>query len=102
MDILEACFKPDVLTALLSQFGPLVGAVLFFIWRDWKREDVLSSRVNKLEEYQRETLAGIAERSTTALIQNGECFKWVCRVLERFCDYFPQAHVPTQSTGVDK
>jgi len=94
MDILFGLATPDIWSTLLSEFGPLVGVVLFFIWRDWKREDNLSSRVSQLEEYQRETLAGIADRSTTALIQNAECFKWVCRVLERFCQYFPQASLP--------
>lgn len=79
---------------LLKDFGPMVGVILFFIWRDWKREDALFIRVEKLEEYQQTTLATLVERSTTVLAQNAECFKWVCRVMERFCNYFPQADLP--------
>lgn len=77
------------LADLAANFGPLVGIVLFFIWRDWKREDALLSRVGKLEDYQRETLVSLVERSTVALAQNAECLKWVCRVMERLCGQCP-------------
>ncbi len=79
---------------IAKTFGPMVGIVLFFIWRDWKREDTLFARVEKLEEYQQTTLATLVDRSTTVLAQNAECFKWVCRVMERFCSLFPQISLP--------
>ena len=75
---------------LLRDFGPLVGVILFFIWRDWKREDTLTARVESLDKYQRETLVSLVERSTSVISQNVECFKWVCRVMERVCNYLPQ------------
>jgi hypothetical protein len=74
---------------LISNFGPLVGIVLFFIWRDWKREDALSSRLEKLEDYQRETLINLVERSTTALAQNAECLTRVVCVVEKLCTSCP-------------
>jgi len=89
-----------VWTGLISNFGPLVGIVLFFIWRDWKREDALSVRVEKLEDYQRETLVNLVERSTTALAQNAECLSWVARVMERLCSRCPFVEVTEPPQGV--
>jgi hypothetical protein len=34
------------LMELAKDFGPLVGIVLFFIWRDWRREEGLVERKN--------------------------------------------------------
>ncbi len=55
---------------LLKQFGPLAGAVLFFIWRDWRREDRLTSRIEKLEDEQRSIILPLVEKSTTVIAQN--------------------------------
>ena len=41
---------------LLRQFGPFFLAVVFFLWRDWKREDRLSNRLDQLEDEQREDI----------------------------------------------
>jgi len=46
---------------LAKDFGPLVGIVLFFIWRDWRREQNLFERVQKLEDYNTETLTNIVK-----------------------------------------
>ena len=46
---------------LLKDFGPLVGVVIFFIWRDWKREENLVERVQKLEDFNTEVLANIVK-----------------------------------------
>jgi len=85
---------------LIANFGPLAGVVLFFIWRDWKREDTLSTRVEKLEDYQRETLANLVERSITALAQNAECLSWVARIIERLGSRCPSIEVPKTPQGV--
>jgi len=90
----------DLITNLISNFGPLVGIVLFFIWRDWKREDALSARVEKLEDYQRDTLLNLVERSTTALAQNAECLSWVARVMERLCSRCPFVELNETPEGV--
>lgn len=96
MEQIFATNGAEILTELASNFGPLIGIVLFFIWRDWKREDILSTRVEKLEDYQRETLVDLVERSTTALAQNAECLSWVARATERLCDRCP--YVEDQET----
>jgi len=90
----------EMLTTLLEQFGPLVGVILFFIWRDWKREDALSTRVESLENYQRDTLYHLVERSTTALAQNAECLKWVGHVMERLCNRCPYVEIDGAPEGV--
>lgn len=54
----------------LQQYGPLAGAVLFFVWRDWKREDRLTSRIEKLEDEQREIILPLVEKSTTVIARN--------------------------------
>jgi hypothetical protein len=89
MEPIFATNGAEMLSQLASNFGPLIGIVLFFIWRDWKREDALRIRVEKLEDYQRETLVNLVERSTTALAQNAECLSWVARATERLCDRCP-------------
>lgn len=67
----------------LKEFGPLIGLIFFFIWRDWKREERLSTRVEALEAYQRETLVGLLKNTTVALTHNSECLKWIGRIIER-------------------
>jgi hypothetical protein len=78
-----AQFSPDMWTELVSNFGPLIGVVLFFIWRDWKREDRLNQRVERLEDYQKNILMDLIEKSTTVLAQNTECLKWVGQIVQR-------------------
>ena len=90
MDLIFATFGTNGMwTDLIANFGPLVGVVLFFIWRDWKREDHLTNRIEKLEDYQRDTLVGLVDKSTTALAQNAECLTWVARTTERMCNRCP-------------
>ncbi len=84
--MLFGTFGMDTLMQLVTNFGPLAGVLLFFIWRDWKREDKLSDRVKKLEDYQRDTLVNLVEKSTTALVQNTESLKWIGRIIEHLCN----------------
>jgi hypothetical protein len=67
---------------LLRDFGPVIGIILFFIWRDWKREDILQERVTRLETYQQETLVKLITDTTQALAQNSEFLKWSGRIIE--------------------
>ncbi len=100
METLFAIVGSNMLADLIANFGPLVGIVLFFIWRDWKREDALSTRVEKLEDYQRDTLVSLVERSTTALAQNAECLHWMARVMERLCNRCPYIEASDAPEGV--
>lgn len=56
----------------IKQFGPLAGVVLFFIWRDWKREDRLTGRLEKLEDEQRNVILPLVEKSTEVIARNTE------------------------------
>jgi len=67
---------------LLHDFGPLLGVILFFIWRDWKREDKLQERVTRLETYQQETLVKLVTDTSTALAQNTEYLKWSGAIID--------------------
>lgn len=55
---------------LCRDFGPLVGLVLFFVWRDWKREDILMVRITNLEDYQKNILVKLVESTTNVIAQN--------------------------------
>lgn len=61
---------------LLKDFGPMVGVVVFFIWRDWKREDLLQSRVQALETYQQNVMAALVKESIQVIAHNTEQLKW--------------------------
>lgn len=82
--------------SMIRDFGPLMGVVLFFIWRDWKREARLSERVEKLEDYQKETITHLVEKGTAALAQSSEVIRWVGRVVERLCGQCPHVEFPDQ------
>lgn len=81
---------------LLRDFGPVIGVLIFFVWKDWRREDRLSGRVEKLETYQKETLALLVEKSTESIAQSSEIIKWVGRILERVPTECPYVESPRQ------
>jgi hypothetical protein len=63
---------------LLRTVGPSVTLVLFFVWRDYRREGMMSARITEIENYQR----GRLENLTTASIQSlGD----TSRVMKEFC-----------------
>jgi len=57
---------------IAKDFGPLLGIILFFIWRDWKREDSLVSRVKHLEDFNTETLTHLVKESSAVIATNTE------------------------------
>lgn len=81
---------PQLLLPILKEFGPLVALIAFFIWRDWRREDKLYQRVERLENYQKEILEDLVEKTTSALVQSSECIKWIGRVLEHLVRVCPR------------
>lgn len=68
---------------LLKDFGPLVGIVLFFIWRDWRREENLVNRVTKLEEFNTEVLTGMVKETTAVIATNTEQIRQVGELMSR-------------------
>lgn len=69
--------------SILQQYGPLAGLVLFFIWRDWKREERLSNRIEVLEREHREVIVPLVEKSTDAIARNTEVIERFERKLEQ-------------------
>ena len=67
---------------IFRDFGPVIGIIIFFIWRDWKREDKLQERVTRLESYQQETLVKLITDTTKALAQNSEFLKWSGQIIQ--------------------
>lgn len=67
---------------LLKDFGPVVGIILFFLWRDWQREDRLVARVEALEKYQQDTMAALVKESITVIAHNTEQLKWTGALIQ--------------------
>lgn len=67
---------------LLKDFGPMVGVIMFFIWRDWKREDLLQARVQALETYQQNVMAALVKESIQVIAHNTEQLKWTSILLQ--------------------
>lgn len=59
----------DVVT-LLKQYGPLIVVTAFFLWQNWVRENRLCSRIEKLEDEQRNVLLPLVERCSDVIAQN--------------------------------
>ena len=68
---------------LFKEFGPVVGVVLFFIWRDWKREEGLVERVHTLEEFNNEVLVKLVEKSTSVIAVNTEQLRVMNILMDR-------------------
>jgi len=68
--------------AVLHDFGPVIGIILFFIWRDWKREDRLVDRVEALEKYQQTTLENLVKENIQVIAHNTEQLKWTGTLIQ--------------------
>ena len=55
---------------LVKSYGPFFVAVIFFLWRDFKREDRLSSRINILEDEQRHVILPLVKDCSAVIAQN--------------------------------
>jgi hypothetical protein len=55
-----------------KELGPLIGVVLFFIWRDWRREEGLVDRVKGLEEFNNEVLTDLVKQCVGVIATNTE------------------------------
>lgn len=55
-----------------KELGPLIGVVLFFIWRDWRREEGLVDRVKHLEEFNNTVLSDLVRENAGIIATNTE------------------------------
>jgi hypothetical protein len=56
------------LIAVMKEAGPLAALIGFFVWRDYKREQSLGKVIRELQDFQRDTLVKLLERTTEAII----------------------------------
>ncbi len=68
---------------LIRQFGPFFLAVVFFLWRDWKREDRLSNRLDQLEDEQREVILPLVKDCSIIIAKNTAVMERIERYLDR-------------------
>lgn len=68
---------------LIKQFGPFFLAVVFFLWRDWKREDRLSNRLDELENEQREVILPLVQDCSAVIARNTAVMERIERTLDR-------------------
>jgi hypothetical protein len=74
--------------ALVREFGPWVSAVIFFIWRDFKREERLTGRITVLEDQQRSVILPLVEKTSTVIAHNTEVMGRLEKSLElAVCKY---------------
>ncbi len=83
--------KMDIFTwvKILQQVGPLVAIIIFFVWRDYRRELHVQEKLGCLEKYQREVLQSLISQTTRALTQSSECIKWLSHVVDRLFQVYP-------------
>jgi hypothetical protein len=68
--------------AILREFGPLAGAVIFFMWRDWRREDRSTTRIEKLEDEMREVILPLVGECNSVIAQNTAVMQRLESILE--------------------
>ena len=85
MDVLFGTVMSDLSNVgwLLKTFGPLFVAVIFFIWRDYRREDKLLTRVKELEDEQRKVILPLVKACTAVITRNTEVMERNTTVMER-------------------
>jgi hypothetical protein len=54
--------------AIMKEAGPLAALIGFFVWRDYKREQSLGKVIKELQDFQRDTLVKLLERTTEAIV----------------------------------
>ncbi len=79
---------------ILQQVGPLIAIIIFFVWRDYRRELHTQKKLAILEKYQREVLESLITQTTKALTQSSECIKWLSHVIDKLFRAYPNLEPP--------
>ena len=77
---MEQMFK-TVIFPLVTNYGMPLALVMFFIWRDYKREASLSATIRKLEDEMRSILKEQVTNVTRALTNNTSCVREIIGML---------------------
>ena len=73
----------DMFYSLLKEFGLPVALVLFFVWRDWKREVSMAARIGALENDMRVILVTIVKDATSAIIKSSDVMANLIKLIEK-------------------
>lgn len=68
---------------IIRNLGPLVGVIVFFIWRDYRREDKLLTRVQELEDEQRKVVLPLVKDCSAVVAKNTLVMEQNIKVMER-------------------
>ena len=74
-------FLKNVVLPLITDYGIPIALVVFFVWRDYKREAVLSGTIRKLEDEMRTILKEQVSNVTRALTNNTACMRELITML---------------------
>lgn len=67
---------------LVKLYGPFAVAVVFFIVRDWKREDRMTKRINTLEDEMRKVILPLVQDTSAVIARNTEVMQRIEKRLE--------------------
>jgi hypothetical protein len=70
--------------------GIFLLAIGFFIWKDWKRENHLQKRIEKLEQDQKEIMLPMIEKCANVIAQNTAVMLQVGSMLTRYIRFESQ------------
>ena len=73
----------DDIAWLVKNFGLLFIVIVFFVWRDYRREDKLTKRIEKLETEHREVVLPLVYETTEVVTRNTEVLRQNVKVMER-------------------
>jgi hypothetical protein len=83
MDFLFAFNGLSDMGWLLQNYGPFITAVVFFIWRDYRREDRLTTRIRELEDEQRKVILPLVQNCTEVITKSTQVMEQNTKVMER-------------------
>jgi hypothetical protein len=77
---------------LAVDVGAVAAIAIFLVWNTWQRELRLGRRIDKLELYVQNQLFELVEKSTKALIDNGNAFRNLADELKRRPCWLEEQH----------
>ena len=74
----------EILIALCEQHGPWVAVAAFLIWHQRKDYRAVCKRLNKVEDYCKETLSTLVQETTSALQLSAETIEKNTEVIDKW------------------
>ena len=71
---------PPFLLDILKEYGPIIAFMAFYVWRDYRRENLMGNRITSLENFQKEELIQLVKEVLVALVNNTDVLKDFCEI----------------------